>query len=321
LTAVETVRGGSPTVSVVVCAHTSDRARKLLEALESLRRQSQAPHEVIIVVDHNPRLLDWARARAPNVVAIENREERGLAGARNSGVRAARGDVIAFLDDDAVAAPSWIERLSAAYRDPRIAGAGGAVLPAWERRPSWFPEEFEWVVGCSYRGLPLRRSPVRNLTGCNMSFRREVFAQVGGFSERLGRVAGRPLGCEETEFCIRVGRQIAGRPVLYEPDAAVHHQVPRERTTWRYFLSRCYCEGISKAEVARLAGRERGLASERAYALRTLPTGLWRQLRAARMSRAAAIIAGFCATVAGFLVGAVTARLGAGAGGQAEVGT
>ena len=309
-----------PAVSVVVCSHTPDRRGELLDAIKSLRQQSQPPHEVIVVVDHDPDLLDWVREGAPDVLAIENREEQGLAGARNSGVRAGQGEVVAFLDDDAVAAPSWIERLSAAYRDPRILGAGGAVLPVWEERPSWFPEEFEWVVGCSYRGLPLRRSPVRNLIGCNMSFRRDVFDRLGGFAEKLGRVAGRPLGCEETEFCIRVGRQGPGDPVLYDPAAAVHHRVPRDRTTWRYFLWRCYCEGLSKAEVARLTGRERALASERAYTLQTLPSGLWRELKAARVSRAAAIVAGFCATVAGFLIGAALSRLGArgGRGGEAR---
>jgi GT2 family glycosyltransferase len=317
-TATEAAIGSPPTVSVVVCAYTHARGGELLEALESLRDQSRSAHEVIVVVDRNPDLLDWVRARAPGVLAIENGGQPGLAGARNSGVRVARGDIVAFLDDDAVAAPSWIERLSAAYRDPRVVGAGGAVLPAWERRPAWFPEEFGWVVGCSYRGLPLAGAPVRNLIGCNMSFRREVFEELGGFSERLGRIAGRPLGCEETELCIRIGRYAPGRSVLYDPAATVRHRVPRDRTTWKYFLSRCYWEGVSKAEVARLAGRERGLASERAYALRTLPSGLWSELKAARPARVMAIIAGFSATAVGFLVGAARARTAARTRGPAE---
>ncbi len=165
------------------------------------------------------------------------------------------------------------------------------------------------MVGCSYRGLPEHRAPVRNLIGCNMSFRRQVFAQVGGFEERLGRVAGRPLGCEETEFCIRLGRENGGHTVVYDPEAAVRHHVPRERTTWRYFLSRCYHEGISKAQVARLAGSERGLASERTYTLQTLPSGAWAQLKAANLPRVGAIVAGFCTTATGFIVGTAVARL------------
>ena len=134
-----------------------------------------------------------------------------------------------------------------------------------------------------------------------MSFRRQVFEQLGGFTTRLGRVAGRPLGCEETELCIRIGRQAPSRTILYDPAVAVHHHVPRERTTWRYFVSRCYSEGISKAELSRISGRRRGLSSERTYTLQTLPSGVWANLKAGRFGRATAIVVGFCATVAGYL--------------------
>jgi GT2 family glycosyltransferase len=308
LTVVEAPTRALPAVSVVICAHTAERQQQLLAALDSLAEQTEPPNEVIVVVDHDRRLLEWVRAQAPDVLAIENEERQGLAGARNSGVRAAGGEVVAFLDDDAVADPNWVERIASSYEDERILGVGGAVLPVWEERPAWFPEEFGWVVGCGYRGLPLRRSPVRNLIGCNMSFRRDVFERVGGFVEELGRIADRPLGCEETEFCIRVGRDGTADPVIYEPSATVHHAVPRTRTTFSYFLARCFCEGISKSEVARRTGRDRGLASERSYALKTLPSGFWRELRTFHPARAAAIVAGLCATVVGFVVGNVRGR-------------
>lgn len=308
MTATETPVRALPAVSVVICAHTADRKEQLLAALDTVRAQSQPAREVIVVVDHNRELLDWICGRAPDVLVIENGEGPGLAGARNSGVSAARGDIVAFLDDDAEADPKWVERLVTGYRDDGVLAVGGAVLPVWEERPPWFPEEFEWVVGCGYRGLPLQRSPVRNLIGCNMSFRRDVFERVGGFTEDLGRIADRPLGCEETEFCIRVGRDGTADPVLYEPSAAVHHAVPRSRTTFRYFLSRCYCEGISKSEVARRTGRDRGLASERAYALKTLPSGVWRDLRQGRFARAAAIVIGFLVTAVGFVAGTARRR-------------
>ena len=305
-----------PTVSVVICTHDPGRRALLLDALESLRRQSRPPHEVILVVDHNPGLIEWIRARASDVTLVANVGEPGLACARNTGIRAASGDVIAFLDDDAVASSDWIDRLSAAYEDPGTAAAGGAVLAIWERQPPWFPDEFGWVVGCSYRGLPSGPARVRNLIGCNMSFRTNVFADVGGFEGGLGRIAGRPFGCEETELCIRIGKR-ADEAVLYDPGAVVRHHVPAERATWRYFLLRCYCEGISKAEVSRIAGRQSGLASERRYVLRTLPAGVWRQMRAARPSRAVAIVAGFLATLAGFVIGSATRAPASAAGPEA----
>ena len=300
----------TPTVSVVVCAFSDRRRDELLDALRSLRQQTRAAHEVIVVIDHNPGLLEWIQGRDQQIVAIENSFERGLSGARNTGVREASGSVIAFLDDDAIADPAWIESIATDYADPQVLGAGGSVLPLWEQRPGWFPEEFAWVVGCTYRGLPTRRSAVRNVIGCNMSFRREVFEELGGFTTRLGRIGAKPLGGEETELCIRIGKHAPDRTVLYDPAMSVHHRVPRERSTLRYFLSRCYSEGISKAELARLAGTDSGLSSERSYALRTLPAGVWTELKAAfrggdaaALGRAGAMMIGLGATVAGFVAG------------------
>jgi len=229
---------------------------------------------------------------------------------------AARGDVVAFLDDDAVAGPTWIEELAAAYADPRVVGFGGAVLPAWEASPPrWLPEEFHWVVGCSYRGMPSSRAPVRNLIGCNMSFRRAAAGEAGGFAPGLGRLGSRPLGCEETELCIRIGQRAPDHDLVYDPAVAVRHHVPRARATWRYFLSRCHAEGLSKAQVTRLAGRDSGLATERTYATRTLPAAVWAGVvegctgrDAAGLARAGAVVAGLGATTAGYVRGVVGRR-------------
>ena len=114
-------------------------------------------------------------------------------------MRVARGDVVAFLDDDAEADPGWLEELLAQYDDPHVAGAGGRAMAVWpQRRPRWFPPEFDWVVGCSYTGLPETVSPVRNLIGAAMSFRRTIFDQLGSFDTEMGRLGVLPLGCEET---------------------------------------------------------------------------------------------------------------------------
>jgi len=226
-------------------------------------------------------------------------------------VRAARGDVVAFLDDDAVAAPDWIQRLAAMYRDPRVLGAGGVVLPVFDdRRPRWMPPEFDWVVGCSYRGQPEDRSPVRNLIGANMSFRREAIERVGGFAGGLGRVGADRLGCEETELCIRLGQEFPEGMIVYDPATRVGHRVGRERARFGYFVARCHAEGVSKAEVARRCGRRRALESERSYARRALPAGVRDGLAAflrgelAGLARAGSIVLGLSATVVGYAAGA-----------------
>jgi hypothetical protein len=135
----------------------------------------------------------------------------------------------------------------------------------------------------------------------------------------MGRVGRLPVGCEETELCIRVGQALPESRLMYEPRARVAHQVTAERATWRYFLARCFHEGRSKAAVAALAGSRVGLATERAYALRTLPRGVGRGLAdtltgrdAAGVLRAAAITLGLMATGLGY----VTGRLVQAAGGQ-----
>ena len=311
------------TFSVILCAYTEARWNDLVEAVASVRQQTLPPYEIIVAVDHNPGLFARVQQHLPGVLAVENREARGLSGTRNSGVTAARGAYVVFLDDDAIAAPDWLARLNAAFAGPRVAGAGGAIAPLWLRgRPAWFPAEFEWVVGCTYRGMPEARESVRNLIGCNMAFRREVFATVGGF--RIGRVGALSIGQEndETEFCIRLAATCPGIELCYEPAAVVRHKVPPSRATPAYFTRRCFSEGLSKARLSRQVGRADGLATERAYTLRTLPQGTLRGCGDALrgdpggLLRAGAIIAGLAITAAGYLAGYASRRLAdlAGAG-------
>lgn len=240
------------------------------------------------------------------VVVLESDGVRGLSGARNTGVRAARGDVVAFLDDDACAQPGWAQALLRHYRDPRVAAVGGYAAPVWPEgaRPHWMPAEFDWVVGCSYTGQPTALAQVRNPLGCNMSIRRSVFDDIGGFRSEVGRVGNHPVGGEETELCIRIGASSPGARVLYDPEAVVHHSVSPDRTTLSYFRRRCYHEGMSKAVVTEIAGVGKPLSAERAYTTRTLPRGFLRELAAPKrggIQRAGAIVFGLAATTAGFL--------------------
>jgi glycosyltransferase involved in cell wall biosynthesis/GT2 family glycosyltransferase len=298
----------SPSISVLICAYTLDRLDVLSQAIESVRAQSPAAHEIVLVIDHSPELLIEAQRRWPDLNLLENQEEQGLSGARNSGVAACSGEVVAFLDDDAVAAPDWLERLAEAYRDPNVLGAGGTVRPAWvEGKPAWFPPEFDWVVGCTHSGMPRRREAVRNLVGANMSFRREALAEVGAFRHELGRVGTIPAGCEETDLCIRVGKRWPEAQILYDPAAAVDHFVPAGRGTREYFTSRCRGEGRSKAVLAGLVGSESGLEAERTYTSRTLPLGVLRGIADALrgdlsgLARAAMIVTGLTTTTVGYV--------------------
>jgi glucosyl-dolichyl phosphate glucuronosyltransferase len=299
-------------ISVVICAYTEDRWNQICAAVDSVRAQSWPGFEIILVIDHNPALFQRAVAAMPDVAVLENQQAQGLSGARNTGAARAEGDLIAFLDDDAVAHEDWLKFLADTYEDPQIAGVGGLTLPRWQTaRPAWLPEEFYWVIGCNYKGMAPSGAPVRNLIGANMSFRREAFNRVeGGFATGIGRTStGRPLGCEETEFCIRLAQQAPGTMFVMDHRAMIWHFVSDSRCTVPYFLSRCFAEGISKAQVTASVGSGDGLSAERAYTTRTLPLGVLRGIRdlfrgdVAGAGRAAAIIAGLGMTASGYLRG------------------
>ncbi|HLZ70236.1 MAG TPA: glycosyltransferase [Dehalococcoidia bacterium] len=303
--------------SVVICTWTEDRWNQLAAAVASVQAQTEPASELIVVVDHNAPLYERVRREHPGVVAVQSSEPRGAAGSKNSGIAHARGEFVAFLDDDAAAEPDWLARLREPFADPRVLGVGGTAAPVWESTETrWFPPEFNWIVGCSYAGLPRGSASVRNVFGCNMAFRAETLRSLGGFRHELGRVCADPLGCEETEFCIRLVQRWPGSLLMHEPRARVRHQVPAARSTWRYFRQRCYAEGISKAHVIRLVGARSGLESERRFAASVLPAAALRALAeglrrrdGAALARSGAIVAGLTITTAGFLTGAATGRL------------
>lgn len=303
-------------ISVIICAYTEERWDDLLACVKSIQRQVLPPLEIIVVIDHNPRLYQRTCQALPAITVIENHEPQGLSGARNSALSLVKGSIIAFVDEDATAETSWLQSLQAHYQDPSVLGAGGRITPVWQTgRPKWFPEEFDWVVGCTYRGLPEQTAPVRNLIGCNMSFRQEVFGTVGDFRNGIGRVGTLPVGCEETELCIRARQHWPDRDFIYDPAAAVYHKVPGKRANFKYFTSRCYSEGISKATISRFTGHRSGLNSEWKHVFKVLPLGMLHGLQdvilhgdLSGVGRAAAIACGLFFTVYGFGMGTIKER-------------
>jgi GT2 family glycosyltransferase len=297
------------TVSVIICAYALDRWVDICDAVKSVMLQRPPVGEIIIVVDHNPELLSRLRAQFPGHRVVANREAPGLSGARNTGVCAARGCLLAFLDDDAVAAPDWVAGMLRHFVKPSVLGVTTRVMPIWQGpRPPWFPDEFLWVLGCTHAGL--RSGPVRNLMGGSMCLSRDVFDRAGGFNGDLGRRRNKlPLGAEETELCIRAAHAIPHAEFRYDAQVVTGHKVKAERLTWRYFVRRCYAEGLSKAQVAAISSAAAPLATERAYVVRTLMPGSLRGVADGCLrfdlhgfGRSFAIAVGLVSTVTGFLV-------------------
>lgn len=293
-------------VSVVICCYTAERREGLDLAIEAVLDQLSPADEMIVVVDGNELLYrDLSSTCGHRVLLVQNKFARGLSGARNTGLRVASGDVVVFLDDDAVLRPAALDGVRTAFFDTTVTALGGAVHPAWHAgsEPGWFPPEFGWVVGCDYRGLPPDGSPIRNPIGAAMAVRRADLTDIGGFAEQLGRTGAVPTGCEETMMGIELTRRDAQARIIRQTDFAVSHSVPRDRMTLSYFIRRCYHEGRSKAMLTRLCGQRSSLHSERTYTTRTLPAGVWHARR--KPARVLALGAGLLVTTTGYLVGLV----------------
>jgi glycosyltransferase involved in cell wall biosynthesis len=281
--------------------------------VDSVQHQTRAPQELFLVIDGNEALRERAIRELRGIEVVRNVLTPGLSGARMTGARLATAPVIAFLDDDAVADPEWLEQLLEAYRDENVLGAGGYIEPLWMAiPPHWFPREFDWVIGCTYKGMPVNDGRIRNVIGANMSVRASILRECGGFTTKLGRRDGAVVAkgvaesCEETEFCIRAARLNPGGYWAYCPKARVRHSVSAQRTTWRYFVRRCRMEGTAKGILAAIAGSKAGLASERRYIFILLQSFLHEvgsALRGERhaASRAAAIFVGFAVTATAYL--------------------
>ncbi|MDT7708484.1 MAG: glucosyl-dolichyl phosphate glucuronosyltransferase [Pseudonocardiales bacterium] len=322
----------SPAVAatVVICVYTEKRWDDIVDAVDSVAAQDVRAAETIVLVDHNAALLSRAlEAFGPRGVRVlPNVHKQGLSGARNTAIAEAIGDVVVFLDDDAAARPGWLAALLEPYSDPTVAAVGGVAHPRWpvrrstagariDTRPVVLPGaapadgdatgELDWIVGCTYTGQPTEQAEVRNLMGCNMSFRREVFDRIGGFAEDIGRIGKNPLGCEETELCIRARQAYAAAGekirIVFEPRAAIDHRVSEDRVGWSYLRRRAWAEGLSKAAVSKLVGSDDALATERNYAARILPTAVLRELKRKCPASAAAVVVALGCTSAGYLRG------------------
>jgi GT2 family glycosyltransferase len=302
----------SPAITVAICAYTLDRWELLQAAIDSVAGQLRPGDECLVVVDHNEtlrqRLVQTVGDR-PVVRVMASTGPRGLSGARNCAVAHSDRPLLAFLDDDAVAEPGWLERIRGALADTDVLVAGTAALPRWPAgsRPRWFPPEFDWVVGCSYTGMPAADRDVRNVIGAAMGFRREAFEIAGEFSTAVGRIGTMATGCEETELCIRLRRARPQARIRYLPTAAVLHTVSPDRLRLAYFVRRCLGEGRSKARVSRLVGAGDGLSDERRYVRAVLPRGVLRQLgrglrgQVGGFGGAAVIVLGVLVAATGYL--------------------
>jgi glycosyltransferase involved in cell wall biosynthesis len=265
------------------------------EASESVLDQEYPDVELIVVVDGTDAVCERVRedyGDHPEVIVHCNDENRGLAASRNAGAELASGEVVAFMDDDAVADDDWVAELVSAYEEHDAVAVGGQMTPAWVvGRPRWLPEEFYWLVGVTHRGFADGEGEVRNTNGSNISFRRDLFLDLDGFDTEMGLQGEKQLQGEEPEFCARL-RQETGQGVWYNPDATVAHKVLSHRVQPTWLLNRAFWQGYSKRAMADLTpdsgGEERDFLGQ--LLLRFLPSRLAGLARSPNPERAEQLV-------------------------------
>ncbi|PSQ27904.1 glycosyl transferase family A [Halobacteriales archaeon QS_9_68_17] len=253
-------------VSVVLCTYSLEMYDHFREAAEAVLDQRYDDVELVVVVDGTEEVYERVRADyggRDRVVLHCNDENSGLLKSRNRGAELATGDVVAFIDDDAVPDEGWVAELVDTYERRDAVAAGGRMTPAWvDGKPSFLPEEHYWLVGVTHRGYGDEPAEVRNTFGSNVSFRREAFLELGGFDPNIGgRKGDRNLQGGETELCARLEREY-GEGVWYNPDAEVAHMVFEYRTDPVWLLERAFWQGYSKRAMETLVPESTGEESE-----------------------------------------------------------
>jgi len=295
--------------SVIICAFTLDRWTLLSQAVQSVVDQIRQPFEVFLVIDHNREMYEQCATMLPPLAAgcewdlrvVENRFNTRLGGARTTAAELATGDVLVFLDDDASAEPTWLERIMKNYDASGVVAVGGPPVARYEAsRPRWLPHECNWIFGCAYRGLPERRGPIDHLIGANMSIRRDVLISWGGFQSD---------NHDDMDMSHRAIHAYGGSSVIYDPTAIVHHFVPNSRLTWTYFWRRCFFVNKGKVAAFRGMGEASNLKAEFRFVARSLSRGLASEGRELMrgdlyaIARYAALVAAIALGGAGSLAG------------------
>lgn len=229
----------SAAIKVTVAIPTYNRAEFLRQTLAGIgAQQFPREHFEVLVIDNNSKdntrdvVAEFADARPAPRYILETKQ--GLDHARNRAITEARGEIIVFGDDDILVQPDWLAQLAvpllADGAAHRIGAVGGEVIPVFpEGLPEWVRE---WHAPLAFRRdtgpLEAKHCPM----GANMAFPRWIFEQLGPFHTALDRAAGNYFSGGDSEMIRRV--RAAGYEVWFAPDAAVQHQMPANRTTFRY---------------------------------------------------------------------------------------
>jgi glycosyltransferase involved in cell wall biosynthesis len=246
----------TPKISAIICTHNRDRY--LAKAIDSLLTQTCDNYEILIIdnasTDNTRQVVEPYLLNSR--VRYHYEAQVGLSVARNTGAKLSSAPILAYLDDDAIASPQWLQTFIDAYhQDEKLAISGGKVNLIWEDQPpTWISENLSGNLGFYDLGdRPLRiEQPGLTPRGLNYGIRRSFLDQVGGFDLNLGRVGKNLLSNEElhmTNLALQSGWHVS-----YLPEAIAGHHVAPERVKRGWFLERGWWQGISECYREQLAG-------------------------------------------------------------------
>ncbi len=249
-----------------------ERLADITELLLKLKNQTYTNHEILLVVEHSEELLrkltDFiAKKNMSNTRIIFTKKILGLSGARNLGIKEAKGEFVAIIDDDAVPTVEWLEQ--AVYcltLSPLVIGVTGPAIPLWKDKPlEWLPDELQWIIGATTWWDKESLCEVRHAWGMNLAFKREAFEKCNGFSELHGLKKGETEGIdrfphEDVEFSLRV-RNFTKKRILYNPNMKVFHKVSSRKMNIKFFAQHAYVQGFAKRMLKELNGKYRDLSN------------------------------------------------------------
>ena len=245
----------NPLLSIIATSYSRERLEDIYNLVDSIEAQTYKNIELMFVVQGSVEFYNRIRIyidtkKIAQVNVIFNEKNPGASSSRNMGIRQAKGELIAIVDDDVVLSPDWAEEMAKTYQDESITGVTGPALPHWEDESmSWFPDEFSWLWGGTLWGdWGDKISEIENVGGMNCSFRREAFDKAGGYLTCLKTLQEggwfQPTG-EEVEFSLRV-RQITGKRIVFNPRVKVYHKVYKSRFRIRVIAKRSFRMGYLK---------------------------------------------------------------------------
>ena len=226
-------------ISVIICTYNrSESLRKTLESIKEMSVQADLSWEVI-VVDNNSKdntrqvVEDFGRSSGLNVRYVFE-SNQGLSYARNAGIKEAKGEIIAFTDDDVIVGKNWISTINKIFNENNVGCIGGKILPIWEKScPKWLTKDLYYCLALLDYAETTFYMDSPYIFGANFAVKFSLFQKYGYFNTILGRRANKLYGEEDIEFFQKLIER--GERILYSPDVLVYHCIPEHRMRKSYF--------------------------------------------------------------------------------------